>query len=324
MERRIRDFLDHKLTYREREAFLRDVITDEELGRRYAEILSLRGLESLRSRPEDVQESVAGYRKFIDRTHSRRLRRSVLMTVRYAAAVVLCAAVSWLSITNYRLNNLASAEIAYNTVSVPVGQRVSLTLNDGTVVWLNSMSSLQYPVGFASKERTVQLEGEAYFEVAHDAGRPFVVKGPKVDVKVLGTKFNMQDYANRSAASVSLVEGSVEVSDAAHTFYNILSPNQTLEYTGSRTAISTMPNYDHLLWKEGIYAFDDATLVQIAEMLEVYYDVTIHIKNSVLVQYKYRGKFRQQDGVYEILRILQQFYRFSVERNDSTRTIIIK
>lgn len=323
MEKRIFDFLDHNLTYEQSEEFLRDIGNDPEFAALYADIVSLRGLVSLRSKPGDIAEGRAGYYRFANEKKSRSVRRNIFRAARYVAAAVLAGAVAWLGVNNYRLVNPAPEDIAWNSVSVPAGQRVSVALNDGTIVWLNSMSTLTYPADFTRGGRTVRLRGEAYFEVAHNPENPFIVEGPTLDVRVLGTKFNLQDYADRPVATVSLVEGSVEVSEGDH-FTRILSPNQRLRFENGLATVSEMENLDNLLWKEGIYAFEDLTLAQIAEILEVYYDVRILIENPALLQYKYSGKFRQQDGVYEILRILQQFYRFSIQRDDSTRTITIK
>ena len=100
---------------------------------------------------------------------------------------------------------------AYNTVVVPKGQRVSLLLSDGTTVWLNAESRFSYPAKFSEKYRTVTLEGEGYFEVAHNPKCPFTVKLPMLNIRVLGTKFNAKAYLDEPSW-ITLKEGSVEVS----------------------------------------------------------------------------------------------------------------
>src|SRR5690606_29613893 len=108
--------------------------------------------------------------------------------------------------------NAASKEIQYNTVSTPRGGQYQLVLADGSKVWLNAASSIRFPAAFTGKERNVEITGEVYFEVAHNASQPFIVKANGVDIKVLGTSFNVNAYEDESSMKTTLLEGSVEVS----------------------------------------------------------------------------------------------------------------
>src|SRR5699024_2401351 len=108
----------------------------------------------------------------------------------------------------------------YNTLTTPRGGQYQLTLSDGTRVWLNSGSSIRYPVAFNGKNRKVEMTGEAYFEVAKNEGRSFIVKKGDVEIKVLGTQFNVNAYADNRKMKVTLLEGAVKVKN------EILKPNE--------------------------------------------------------------------------------------------------
>ena len=100
---------------------------------------------------------------------------------------------------------------AMHTVTVPSGQRANLTLPDGTKVWMNARTEIQYPGVFSKSKREIKLNGEAYFEVSHNAKHPFIVHTNKCSIEVLGTKFNVEDYADSKDFSTALIEGSVKV-----------------------------------------------------------------------------------------------------------------
>src|SRR5699024_4772886 len=110
-------------------------------------------------------------------------------------------------------NQKRNRAVQYNTLTTPRGGQYQLTLADGTKVWLNSASSIRYPVAFNGKERKVTVTGEVYFEVVHNAGQPFKVQVGNEIIKDLGTHFNVNAYKNESAVKVTLLEGAVEIKD---------------------------------------------------------------------------------------------------------------
>jgi ferric-dicitrate binding protein FerR (iron transport regulator) len=207
---------------------------------------------------------------------------------------------------------------------VPAGQRVSLTLSDGTVVWLNAQSRLIYPAVFMGEERRVRLEGEAYFEVAHNRDKPFIVATGKIDIKVLGTSFNVQNYERDNFSRVSLLEGSLQVYDPlAGSGGIILQPNEEVTIRDGQMNVEQMPDTDYFLWKDGIYSFNSEELGSILKKLELYYDVEIVVKNPSMLKWRYTVKFRHRDGIDEILRLLQRIHPFRMQKEEENNRIIL-
>lgn len=180
------------------------------------------------------------------------------------------------------------AEVTYNTVTIPKGgDVVFVTLSDGTNVWMNAASSIRYPVSFASNERKVEMNGEAYFEVAHDATRPFLVQKGDLKVTVLGTHFNVNTYEDEADVRVTVLEGSVKV--AAKEKSVIVKPSEqaiTRRQAASVLTINRSPNLEEVMaWKNGKFIFNNTRLETIMRQLSRWYNVTV----------TYQGDFRSQD-----------------------------
>ena len=141
---------------------------------------------------------------------SRPFYRTVLFEAMKIAAVF---AITVACGTYFYKSEIRKIGEAMNTITVPAGQRANLTLPDGTNVWLNARSEMRYPAAFTGNKREISLDGEAYFEVTHKGGKPFVVRTDKCNVEVLGTKFNVEAYSDSEDFCTSLMEGSVRVSD---------------------------------------------------------------------------------------------------------------
>ena len=180
----------------------------------------------------DKQEIEMAYARFMSGLQEKETkvqivqrRSAYIVWLKYAAAIVLIGLLS----TNL-FYQLREEPVAMNMVEVPNGQRVSLTLSDGTKVWLNSHSKFTYPARFSSKERDVKLEGEGFFEVAHNEKSPFVVHADLLHVKVLGTKFNVRAY-DEEPSSITLAEGKVEVATNDNEHKVTLKPNEQVTYS---------------------------------------------------------------------------------------------
>lgn len=214
-------------------------------------------------------------------------------------------------------------EITLQEIVVPAGQRINLKLADGTSVWLNSNSSIKYPATFSKKTRNVVLDGEAYFEVAHNKKHPFVVQTPQGDIEVLGTTFNVEAYSSDRSFVTSLMEGSVKVKRGGRQL--ILRPSQmaALQTDGS-LKVSPIPDYNVYRWKEGIICFRNESFVNIMKKFEKYYDVEIRIETPKVRGYAYSGKFYQSDGILYALRALQRDINFTFVRDDEKHIIYIK
>ena len=214
----------------------------------------------------------------------------------------------------------ATAEM--NTLYVPAGQRAQLTLHDGTQVWLNARSTLTYPARFSRNRREVSVVGEAYFDVAENREKPFIVTTQQLTMEVLGTEFNVFSYPDAGYTQTALVEGSLKVSETGKKSQPVLlSPNQQVTYSDNKIRLEKLSNPEYLLWRDGIYAFENERLIDIIEKLELYYDITIKVEDPDIFNVRYTGKFRQRNEIDEILHILQKIQSFSIER-DRERNLI--
>jgi ferric-dicitrate binding protein FerR (iron transport regulator) len=228
---------------------------------------------------------------------------------KYAVAAVI---VALLSANLYFLWKEQPDAYAENTIEVPKGQRIALTLSDATRVWLNSQTTFTYPAVFSAKNRTVKLVGEGFFEVSKSASRPFIVESPLLNVTVLGTKFDVKTYPHESA-SVTLSEGRVEVT-ADHGNYRItLLPNQQAVYSET-LGLTLHKNINPDLaksWTIGELSFYDQTLAAIAADLERRFDVQIRIDGEELAEDKFTCRFKENTTVEQILINLKETKRLN-------------
>lgn len=166
-------------------------------------------------------------------------------------------------------------ETAYNTVSIPRGGQYTLTLSDGTKVWLNALSSLRFPEQFSDSLRVVELTGEAFFEVTKDKQHPFIVKmNDKEQVKVLGTQFNVSSYNDEETKKITLVEGSVDVKTQNSNLK--LTPGQQALISNGNLSVDKNADVESATgWKDGKFVFHDADIYNIMRQAERWYDVNV-------------------------------------------------
>ncbi len=212
-------------------------------------------------------------------------------SARIAAAVIVAVSCGFL-INEYQYDKLAQLQ----TVTVPAGQRAQITLADGTKVWLNSESTLSYRSDFGRRDRDVELDGEAYFEVAKNKEIPFYVNTETNQVRVVGTHFNVCAYKGSNEFETTLVEGIVDI--YAYDNERPLTRLTKNEFFGSyqgKYKKAVLPSYDYLRWREGLYCFDDSPFSCILTKLEKYYNVKITVENPKVLNYRCTGKFKEQD-----------------------------
>ncbi|CAZ98123.1 FecR family protein [Zobellia galactanivorans] len=204
--------------------------------------------------------------------------------------------------------NPNSKELVYNTLHVPYGKRFDLVLSDGTRVFLNSGTTMRYPVTFhKDRDRTVFLEGEAYFEVTKDDGHPFVVNADEMNVKVLGTKFNVSHYLEDSSINTVLVEGAVELHNKGSLSGEAvpLEPGFKAEMNKGDTEISIekVNTRVYTAWIQGKLIFRNSSFRQIRQTLERKYNIKIHNGNKNLDEQLFDATF----DIESIDQILQSF-----------------
>lgn len=218
-----------------------------------------------------------------------------------------------------------NVNIAMQTITVPAGQRVNLDLPDGSNVWLNAGTRMQYPVSFMKDKREVILDGEAYFEVAHNAECPFVVHTGALDVEVLGTKFNVEAYSKRKTFETSLIQGKVRVKSPENKNISVtLLPNQKTTLKDGKLVVSKIDDFNVYRWKEGLYCFKSKPFAEIMQDLERYYDLKIQLDKQSIARVALTGKFRISDGLDYALRVLQNDVAFTYKRDKENDVIYIK
>ncbi|TKC59125.1 DUF4974 domain-containing protein [Pedobacter hiemivivus] len=164
----------------------------------------------------------------------------------------------------------------YNSLSTANGQQYELVLPDQTKVWLNSTSVLKFPTSFAGlKNRTVELSGEAYFEVSKDQEHPFMVKTEKQLVVVLGTHFNLSSYADEQVTTTTLLEGSVKVMSVFNRIAQTIKPGEKAINTGDSISVETANLQQATAWKNGFFRFTDESLESIMKQISRWYDVKV-------------------------------------------------
>ena len=180
----------------------------------------------------------------------------------------------------YDLTGKNSEEIVYNTISTPNGGQYQLELPDGSLVWLNSTSSIHFPTSFVGKERRVEVTGEAYFEVAKNRDMPFIVSVSGAEVQVLGTHFNVNAYKDESDVRTTLLEGSVKFVNGIDA--TMLKPGQQSQLSTNGT-IGVLNNVDVekvVAWKNGLFDFESAGIETVMKQLARWYDVEIEYKGK--------------------------------------------
>ncbi|GAA0879019.1 FecR domain-containing protein [Algoriphagus jejuensis] len=203
------------------------------------------------------------------------------------------------------------------------GQKTKIFLPDGSIAYLNSSSQIQFLEGFVGKERRVLLEGEAFFEVAEDKTKPFVVESRTVETLALGTAFNVNAFGDSKVVRVSLLEGEVKVNQIGNADESvILNPGRQLEVVPETRSFLEMPfNAEEVLgWKDGKMVFNNASLKEVVQRLERWYGVQIQVKGNVPKNWKVTTEYQSQT-LKDILTDLQYSKKFAYEIDESKITI---
>lgn len=238
-------------------------------------------------------------------------------------------------------SNLRSGEdLKYNQISTPRGGQYQIVLSDGTRVWLNSASSLKYPIQFDGNSRIVELTGEAYFEVNSQKGAanrsiPFLVKTSKQTIEVLGTHFNINSYEDEEAVKTTLLEGKVAVSINSDNLESsnrmdksvfndriILKPNEQSILGESGFKVVEVNGEDFVAWKEGYFSFQRADLKTVMHQLSRWYDVDI-VYTGEIPKETFTGKIYRNMSISKVLEVLAfAGVNFKIEGIDNSTLII--
>jgi len=196
-----------------------------------------------------------------------------------------------------------STKMEYNTLSNPRGSNViNMVLADGTRVWLNAGSSLTYPVSFIGNERKVSVLGESYFEVAHDASKPFIVNNGVMDIQVLGTHFNVNAFRDDgNTIKVTLLQGSVKINNGSTS--GILKPGQQAVVAKGIKVVNNVDIDLVMSWKNGYFQFDNASLENVLKEVSRWYDVDVVYEGKNQPR-QFVGEIQRDLSLSEMLKIL--------------------
>lgn len=198
-----------------------------------------------------------------------------------------------------------------NQLVIPYGNQSRVVLSDNTVVWLNSGSRLIYPSHFTGKTREVLLYGEAFFEVSKNPEKPFIVKTSELDIKVLGTQFNVSAYAEDNAIQTVLKEGSVGIRRKDAGLFDkdiILKPNQLASFDkiSNNTKINEVDVSRYILWTKGMISFDEIDFVRVVKKLERFYNISINFSDPQKEIIRISGKLDLLQGRKEAMEYLEK------------------
>ncbi len=216
-------------------------------------------------------------------------------------------------------------ELIYNELIIPRGGEYSLTLSDGTVVFLNADSKLRFPVKFGDTKREVELEGEGYFEVTRNEKVPFIVKTSRMDVLVLGTKFNISAYEDDSITMTTLVQGSVRVTASDNGMSVVLQPNEQaeLEHGGNILQVSEVDASFATAWKDGRLRFQEKPLHEIMKTVARWYDVEVEYMDEEVKNYPFGCNFSRHATIEPLLKVFEATGTIGV-RVDGRKILIMR
>lgn len=234
---------------------------------------------------------------------------------------------------SYQPKEGAGNKVVYNTMTTPKGRQFQFTLPDGTKIWLNAASSIRYPTSFNAKQRQVFISGEAYFDVAKDVSKPFIVSVDKqVEIQVLGTAFNINAYSNESDVKTTLEDGMVKVKNISPAVAETANKELVLK-PGQQAVVATGNNPSSLAitleqdadvekitaWKKGIFNFEGSSLVQVMKELERWYDIDV-VYEGKPPAIRFYGKMGKDLSLKDLLEALDKS-KVKFELNGKTLTV---
>lgn len=249
------------------------------------------------------------------RINRKQVRKLYINLAKYAAVVAILLVNIWLLTDKFIPQEKVPL---YTKIEVPKGQRIYMTLQDGTEAWLSPRSVIKIPNEFSDKERSVELDGEVFFSVTKDPRRPFIVKTRDYNIKVLGTRFNVFAYSQSDRFETNLVEGSVQVTNNNRPQENIiLKPDEMVSLSNGKLLKSNVSFNNEEYLESGIFYFSNKKFSEILDYLTLWYNVKFDIKPSARINQYTSGKFRQSDDIERILKALQGVHHFQYKMKNN-------
>jgi transmembrane sensor len=266
-----------------------------------------------------------------------------------AASVILIIGLALITYLEY--SSKFMADTGFHEIIVPTGEKSQVVLSDGSSIWLNSESKFRYPDNFKTHAREVYLEGEAFFDIKKDNGKPFFVHANDIKVKVLGTEFNIKNYSNDETFEATVIEGSVLLTESSD-FYSFnpvilkkdekavlfksersLLVESTIKKNKSGVAdqntkaepiqrkpsitITKVDTDPVISWKDHLLVFDNETMGEMAKKMARWYKMPVQIQDSSLINERYTGKFVNNETIYQVLRAIKETTPIKYKINDN-------
>ncbi|MCC8034601.1 MAG: FecR domain-containing protein [Rikenellaceae bacterium] len=239
----------------------------------------------------------------------KRIRRTLFRFSAAAAVVILLISASMVTVS------VSGRLEAPTVVTTQVGERSQVVLPDGTKVWLNSASSIEYSRPFPGRQKRIKMEGEAYFEARHDKKTPLVVSTGGLNIKVVGTKFNIRNDDNDHRVTTVLLEGAVAATtDRSDRSAVMMRPGHKLVYdmvTGAMQLVDDPMVSQSINWIDGRFAFENETFENIISEFKRYFNVDVRIMDEGIKKERFSGQFQAEDGIYYIMSVLQLTHKFT-------------
>jgi len=319
------DFITGKITGQsEIKAVMDWIELSPENRKTYSDILNSWALSGIRYENHKLDVDLS-FRQFKRRNFKTRLITEFL---KYAAAILIIFSIGALS-QYFVSKNIFKQDITWQEVTAPFGQSVELSMSDSTKVWLNSGTKLRYPSNFSAKSRVVELNGEAFFDVATDKKHPFVIKTTYLDVEVTGTRFNVDAYSENDKTNITLVEGKVAIQNKNGSTITELNPNMNAEFSKSTNKLNLKKvNVEfYTSWTTGTIVFRHESLEAIAKKLEKWYSVKIVFDHEDIKDIAFSGSILKNKPIDQILEILTYISRIGYQmetRNNQPNMIHLK
>jgi transmembrane sensor len=271
----------------------------------------LAGEQSIDNTPNNIlyQKIIADPRFKLTKKRVDKPAFSFRMFIRVAAGVLLFLCVGL--VVNYHLKKIPQQkEIVYQEKIIPLGQKTQMELSDGTVIWLNSGSRIKFPLNFTGDKRELYLQGEAYFDVAHDASRPFIIHTGNVITQVIGTAFNIKAYGP-TELDITVSRGKVSVG-LKNRQLGVLTSNRGLSYNiRNNLARQYYTNAAKVRWMYGDLIFDNINMNEAAKTLERWYNITITVSDPKVKAYRFTASFLKHENIDQVLKVLSELTHFT-------------
>lgn len=214
----------------------------------------------------------------------------------------------------------------YNRLEIPRGAEYFLTLTDGTKIWLNSETVIRYPVNFTGEKREVYLEGEAFFKVAKNTERPFIVHTTCTQIEVLGTEFNVRNYNNEFQIATTLVNGSVRLTSEIENNRVILKPGEqgNIDKLTGTLNVEKVDPYLYTTWKDARFVFRNTRMEELLNTLARWYDLQIFYQNNAVKDICFTGDMTRMEDFRQILNIIENNERVGFTVRNRTITVFLK